>query len=115
MPTARNARGIDVLIYNQDNSRKLTIQVKTLSNIAPVPLGKHLDHLFADFVIVCSRATSDAPECYVLLPSEVRKLAFRGEKEGRISHWLRANSYATPAYREAWSRIGDGRVEQKTS
>jgi hypothetical protein len=47
MPTARNARGIDVLIYSQDADRKHTIQVKTLSKGSPVPLGNNLDHLYA--------------------------------------------------------------------
>ncbi len=106
MPTARNARGVDVLIYNQDNSLKLSIQIKTLSKLAPVPLGKHLDHLFADFVVVCSRAASDVPECFVLLPSEVRELAHRGEKDGRVSYWLQPKAYAVAQFREAWNRIG---------
>ena len=39
MPTARNARGIDVLIYSQDATRTHTIQVKALSRRSPVPLG----------------------------------------------------------------------------
>jgi hypothetical protein len=111
MPTARNARGIDVLIYNQDNSRKLSIQIKTLSKLAPVPLGKHLQHLFADYVIVCSKVASDEPECYILLPSEVCELAHRGEKEGRVSYWLQPKSYATQEYREAWQRIGGGAAD----
>src|SRR5438128_1609323 len=108
MPTARNARGIDVLIYSQDNSRKLSIQVKTLSRLNPVPLGKHLNHLFADFVIVCSKAASECPDCYILLPSEVRDLAHRGVKEDRISYWLQPKNYAVPAFQEAWHRIGNG-------
>jgi hypothetical protein len=108
MPTARNARGIDVLIYNQDNSRKLSLQIKTLSKLAPVPLGKHLDHLFADFVIVCGRVAAETPECYVLLRSEVCQLAHRGEKEGRVSYWLQPKSYAVEGFREAWNRIGGG-------
>jgi hypothetical protein len=53
MPTARNARGIDIVAYSQDASQKLTIQVKSLSNRSPVPLGRNLEHLFADFVVVC--------------------------------------------------------------
>ena len=49
MPTARNAKGIDILIYSQDASRRQTIQVKTLSRRSPVPLSNTLKHLFADF------------------------------------------------------------------
>lgn len=107
MPTTRNARGIDVLIYNQDNSKKLSIQVKTLSKLAPVPLGKHLNHLFADFVVVCSKAATETPECFILWPSEVRQLAHRGEKDGRVSYWLQPKSYAVEAFREAWKRMDE--------
>jgi hypothetical protein len=39
MPTARNARGVDVVIYSQDALRTHTVQVKTLSKASPVPLG----------------------------------------------------------------------------
>ena len=46
MPTARNAKGIDILIYSQDASQTRTIQVKTLSKGSPVPLSNKLDHLF---------------------------------------------------------------------
>ena len=31
MPTSRNAKGIDILIYSQDAERKYSIQVKALS------------------------------------------------------------------------------------
>jgi hypothetical protein len=31
LPTTRNARGVDIIIYDLDGERKLTIQVKTLS------------------------------------------------------------------------------------
>jgi hypothetical protein len=108
LPTVRNARGIDVLIYSQDNKRKLSVQVKTLSNLAPVPLGTHLKHLFADFIVVCGNAATEAPECFILLPQEVRDLAHRGEKDGRVSYWLQSKAYAVDRFREAWSRIGKG-------
>ena len=68
MPTARNAKGIDILIYSQDAERKLTIQVKALSKRNPVPLGTKLDNLFGDFFVVCNNVASDTPECYVLTP-----------------------------------------------
>jgi len=63
MPTARNTRGIDIVAYSQDAKRKLAVQVKTLSDRAPVPLGKHLDGLIGDLLVVCRRAASDVPEC----------------------------------------------------
>jgi hypothetical protein len=108
MPTARNARGIDILIYSQDASRTHTIQVKALSKRSPVPLGGSLDRLMGDFFVVCRNVRTDAPESFVLLPSEVRALAHRGETDGRISYWLQPAQYAQDNFREAWSRIGYG-------
>jgi hypothetical protein len=51
MPTARNARGVDVVGYSNDGRRKLTIQVKALSKPASVPLGADLEKYFADWDI----------------------------------------------------------------
>lgn len=56
MPTARNAKGIDILLYSQNALRKVLIQVKTLSKKNPVPLGTKLDNLIGDYVIICVRA-----------------------------------------------------------
>ena len=39
MPTARNARGIDIVAYSTDERRYLELQVKSLSKLTPVPLG----------------------------------------------------------------------------
>ncbi len=108
MPTARNARGVDVLIYNHDASRKLSIQVKALSKRAAVPLGTKLEHFFADFVVVCRYVLKEKPECFILTPDEVRSLAHRDEKDGRVSFWLPPRAYEAEDYREAWSRIGLG-------
>ena len=108
MPTSRNARGVDIVIYSGDARRKYTVQVKALSKVAPVPLGKGLDHLFADFFIVCSPVALKQPTCFVLFPDEVRTLAHKGEKEGRISYWLQPVAYDTDLFRENWDRIGQG-------
>ncbi len=111
MPTTRNARGIDVLIYSQDNVQKYSIQVKALSRGNPVPLGKRLDGLWADFFVICRGVTRDSPECFILLPSEVRELAHRGEKDGRVSFWLQPSAYTKDSFCEAWDRIGKGILE----
>jgi hypothetical protein len=111
MPTARNARGIDILIYSQDAVRKLTIQVKALSKRNPVPLGAKLDNLFGDFFVVCNNVASDTPACYVLTPTEVAGLAHKGEKEGKFSYWLQPKDYAVSEFHEKWLRIGKGSNE----
>jgi hypothetical protein len=108
MPTSRNAKGVDILIFSQDASRKFSIQVKTLSKRNPVPFGSSLDSLIADYVVVCVRNYPNEPLCYVLMPSEVRALIHRGEKNGKVSYWLQPQVYEKEAYKEKWERIGHG-------
>ncbi len=108
MPTARNARGIDVLIYSQDGRRTRTIQVKALSRRSPVPLGSNLDHLFAEFLVVCRHVHREPLECFVLTPSEVRELAHMGEKDAKVSFWLQPKEYEDERFREKWDRVGSG-------
>jgi hypothetical protein len=106
MPTARNARGIDIVLYSTTGKRFASIQVKALSNPAPVPLGSHLDHLFADHFVICRRVASERPECFVLTPAEVRERAHKGVKNGNETFWLQPKSYEE--FRERWERIGSG-------
>lgn len=100
MPTARNAKGIDILAYSQSGRKKALIQVKTLSKKNPVPLGAKLDNFFADFVVVCVRAHPDKPDCFILTSEEIRHLAHKGEKNGRTSYWLQPKSYYLDKFRQ---------------
>ena len=88
MPTARNARGIDLVAYDASGKRFVGIQIKSLSKRAPVPFGRSAEDLMDDWWIIVSNATSEAPRSYIVNPDEVKRLAHRGEKDGRISHWL---------------------------
>ena len=108
MPTARNARGVDILIYSQDATRTASIQVKALSRRSPVPLGSKLESLFGNFFVICRNVASERPECFVLTPDEVRHLAHRGERDGKVSFWLQPKEYEAEEFREAWSRVGSG-------
>jgi hypothetical protein len=112
MPTARNARGIDALVYSQDATQIKTVQVKALSKRSPVPLGSKLDNLFGDFLIVCQSITAEKPTCFVLTPEEVKQLAHKGEKNGKTSFWLQPKQYEKPEFRENWDRIGSGSTRQ---
>ena len=109
MPTARNARGIDIIAYNSDGSKFIGVQVKALSKRNPVPLGTNLDRVMGDFWIIVNKLARE-PSAFILLPDEVKKKARRVEKEGRISYWLEPGSYDTDEFREAWDRIGFGNV-----
>src|SRR5688572_17532465 len=106
MPTARNARGVDIIAYNADGSSFLGIQVKALSKRNPVPLGKSIDGLMGDFWVVISKAASMSPTSFILLPDEVKQLAHRGEANGNVSYWLQPRSYEQAQFSEAWERIG---------
>ncbi len=110
MPTARNARGVDIIAYSRDASRFVGVQVKTLSKRNPVPLGISLDKIMGDFWVIVNKVASPSPSAFILLPSEVRKRAHRGEKDGRVSYWLQPGEYEENTFREAWERIGHGCV-----
>ena len=108
MPTSRNARGVDIVCFSLDGRRMLTIQVKSLSKRNPVPLGTDLDKIMGDFWIVMNSLASGEPRTYILLPHEVRAMAHRGEKDGRVSYWLQPRQYAVEEFEEKWQRIGTG-------
>jgi len=108
MPTARNARGIDIIAYNQDGSRVVTVQVKSLNKRNSVPLGKSMDVFFANFIVVCANVGGSEPECYIMTPAEVKKLAYRSMKNGKVSFWLQRKAYETDEFRDKWERIGSG-------
>ena len=105
MPTSRNTRGIDIVAHNRYRSHFVGVQVKTLSKRVPVPLGKNLNNIMGDFWIVVNNVMTE-PRAFVLLPMEVKNLAHRGEKDGRIAYWLQPASYDTEEFAEAWDRIG---------
>ena len=110
MPTARNARGIDLLAYDASASRYLGIQVKALSKQGAVPLGtKGVDNLLGDWWIILNKVQSTTPECFIIRPTEVSKLAVR-DAGGERAYWLPAKQYQTDEFREAWHRIGSGDV-----
>ena len=109
MPTARNARGIDLLAYDATAGHYLGIQVKALSKLNPVPLGSSVENLLGNWWIIVSKAQADEPECFIMRPEEVKTLAHRGVNEsGVVSYWLQPNQYNKAEFRKAWDRIGRG-------
>jgi len=95
MPTARNARGVDIIAYSADASRFLGIQVKALSR---------------RFWIIVNRVASDTPSAFVLTPSEVKERAVR-VKSGPVQYFLQPPRYDQSQFKEAWDRIGHGGLE----
>ena len=80
MPTTRNARGIDIIAYSPDAAHFKGVQVKSLSKVNPVPLGKTLDKFMGDVWIIVNNVVSETPSTFIMLPQEVRERAHRGEK-----------------------------------
>jgi len=107
MPTARNARGVDIIAYNTHGTAFIGIQVKSLSKRNPVPLGKSLDKIMGNFWIIVNNV-ADKPDAFIMLPEEVKALAHRGEKNEKVSYWLQPAAYDTPDFKEAWQRMGHG-------
>jgi hypothetical protein len=103
LPTSRNAKGVDLVVYSQNAKRTYTIQVKALSRKNPVPFGLPAN-LMADFVIVSVLLTS--PEIYILTVKEAIGALHRGEREGRVSYWLQPPNYQ--GHKDCWGKIGDG-------
>jgi hypothetical protein len=107
MPTARNARGIDIIAYNKTGTEFIGVQVKTLTKRNPVPLGTSLEKIMGDYWLIINNVSAE-PVSFVLKPEEVKNLAHRGEKDGRVSFWLQPSAYDIPEFKEAWHRIGVG-------
>lgn len=104
MPTARNARGVDIIAYTPDASKFVGIQVKTLSRRSAVPLGKNLDKVMGDFWIIVNRMAED-PCPFIMRPSEVKELASQAGTGDKTSFWLEPKNYEKDSFREAWERI----------
>ena len=104
-PTARYAKGPNVVIEDQDSQRTWRLKVRSLSKRDPVPLGKD-PNIDADWVVVCTGVRGDSPRCYVLTPREVSKLATR-DMHGP-NYWLEQRHYDTEEFAERWDRMGSG-------
>ena len=111
MPTSRNARGVDILVYDMTARRFFGIQVKTLSKRNPVPLGRFIDRFMGDWWIIVAKIATKNPECFIMKPDEVRRLATRTKQAAEPWYYLRPTCYDTDKFREAWQRIGRGDLQ----
>jgi hypothetical protein len=108
MPTARNARGIDLVIYSQDCATTHTIQVKSLASLLPVPLGKRGARFLAESVIICAEVVNEQPRCFILTRAEAEGYAQKNSSGRKISYWLPRKNYICEEYENQWCRIGTG-------
>ncbi len=113
LPTTRNTKGIDIIIYSQNAKRKYTIQVKSLSEINAVPMGKNKD-IIADFLVIVVNVYKDKPDVFILTKEEAedmideRHKKDESRKEDETSYWIQKNKYNSDKYKNKWDRIGRG-------
>ena len=107
MPTVRNARGSDIIVTNADESVYFGVQSKALSKRNPVPLGNDLDGLRSQWWIITIKVNTDQPTCFVMALNEVKALAHRGQKDGKVSYWLQPTAYDREEFLEAWHRLAE--------
>ena len=67
MPTARNARGIDIIAYSRDAKVKIAVQVKALGKRNPVPVGGSLEGIMGDFWVIVDGIRTDQPRAFIFL------------------------------------------------
>ena len=102
MPTARNARGIDIVAYKgKDSKGFIGIQVKTLSKPRErVSLSNSLDKIAWDYWVIVTNVAA-APDVFVMLPCEVKEKA----KQYSDSYWLQHTAYVAEKYQNKWDRL----------
>lgn len=111
MPTARNARGIDIIAYNGDASKIISVQVKSLSQRNAVPLGNSRDRIMGDFWVIVNKIArwpNEPPNAFIMLPDEVKSESHRARKGDKDSFWIEPPKYDVAEFREKWDRIGSG-------
>jgi hypothetical protein len=102
---------VDILAYDMRAQKYLGIQVKALSKRNPVPLGRSIDRdsFMGDWWIIVIKIATDNPECFIMKPDEVRRLAIRTKKAGaRAAAWPDLSSWLLSPGRTRCS--GDDRL-----
>ncbi len=104
LPTTRNAKGVDIVIYSQDTKKSYTIQVKALRYRNAVPFGSN-PQIIADFVIIV-RNVLNKPEVFIMKSNEVKKKLHKRVKGNKISYWLQIKDYEE--FKNKWEIIDRG-------
>ncbi len=104
MPTNRNAKGVDIIAYNHNVTRMISIQVKTLSTETSVLLGSSLDNVIGDYWIIVNDINKN-PQTFIMIPNEVKETAKSGTgKKGKLTYWIPKREYTL--FKDRWERIG---------
>jgi len=106
LPTSRNAKGVDAIIYHQNGTKTHTVQIKALTKKAPVPFGSKIENMIAEFVIICRSVREEKPEIFVATKNEIKENIHRQVKNGKVSYWLEPKD--CEQFRDKWNKIGKG-------
>jgi len=105
LPTSRNAKGIDAVLYNQQATTTHTVQVKALRKRDPVPISK--DSLMAEYFIVCRKVFDEKPEIFVAKTKDIKPRIHEGTNaKGKKSYWLQPKMYEE--FIDNWDVLGMG-------
>jgi len=108
LPTCRNTRGVDIVIYSQDGTKMHTIQVKGLFKRNPVPFGSNLNNLIAEFyVIVLLNELKSEPWAFVLKKVNIIEKLVKRVKNRKVSYWLNDMKFLSE-FKDKWDIIGYG-------
>ena len=99
LPTSRNARGVDIIAYTETGGDPVLIQVKTLSKKSAVGMGDSVDNLVKAWWVIVVNARDEHPAVFVIRSSDIKKLANRHEKNGKVSYWVEPAQYCSDKYR----------------
>jgi len=70
LPTIRNTAGIDIVAYSLDGSRRITIQVRSLSRRNAVSMRK--TPVPYDYLIIVRKVLSEKPEIFIITQEEAK-------------------------------------------
>ena len=106
LPTSRNAKGVDILIYSQNLSRRYAIQVKSLSKRNAINIGKSNKPL-PDYLVVCRKVWDDKPPEVFVMSFDDAKTMVEEKGKTKKSYWLQYKDYEK--FRDDMcKRIGNG-------
>ena len=108
LPTSRNTKGVDIVIYSQDRTKRHTIKVKGLFKRNPVPFGSNPNNLIAEFyVIVLLNELKSEPWAFVLKKENIIEKLVKRDKNRKVSYWLNDRKFLSE-FKDKWDIIGYG-------
>jgi hypothetical protein len=110
-PTARNAAGADLLIFDPRTARAASIEVKTNAKRGnfwlvgePARTNRSPSHFYA-FVNISTPRNDGEKHEYYLVPSEVVVKETIVKPSGTGSIWYSFTLKSAEKYRDAWSQL----------